>query len=162
MAYNWLTFSLHPPGSYAWAVERGCLVGHTDELTLKRRFKMPLYSCYSGAAELYEVLRGLPKNSLHYVRTFWLDTSDDPYKLALIGGNLLVYGDPNNEWTDSGDLPLRGATAEETVRAAQAMREIAALDWPVLKEEDHASTIRQYLRAYSHLEPGEEVFFSLV
>ena len=122
---------------------------------------MPLYSCYSGAAELYEALRDLPK-SAPYNRDLWFDTSDDPYKLALIGGNLLVYGDPNNEWTDSGDLPLRGATAEETVRAAQAMREIAALDWPILKEEDYASTIRLYLHAYSHLKPGDELFFSLV
>ncbi len=161
MANNWLTFGLCPPSTYDWIVARSGVLDDIDDLFYKRRYKKTLYSSYIGAVRLYEALRGLPE-SLHHRRDFWLDTSDDPYKLALIGGNLFVSRDPSSEWYDSGDLPVRGATAEETVRAAENMREIAALDWPVLQEKDHASTIREYLRAYEHLEPGDELFFSLV
>ena len=154
---RWFSVSVCPPGTYDWVAKRGSLEKFDELFVLREKWGEPGFTSFTGVKRLYEKLRGLPE-SPYYRYDLWFDTSDDPYKLALIGGNLLIHATAS----EKEDPPLRGTTAEETQQAIQTMNEIAALDWPVLKEEYHASTIRSYQRLYSRLEPGDELFFSLV
>ena len=85
-----------------------------------------------------------------------MDTSENRYKLALFGGNLLIEN--GDDWG-----PMRCSTAAEAQEAWRTMEEVASVGTPWVSlsdlEEFHSVT-SQYLTFYRALQPGEEVFYN--
>ena len=156
---RWFTLTACPPGTYDWAVQQGALDTYDELYVLRKRWGSEIPLGYEAAMDFYAAQRGI---TWEYPDTdcveVWYDTSEHPLKLTLIGGNFFLKDAHGN------DRPIRCSNVDESARAIAHMMELVAqLECGTHPElEQHRKVIEGYAQLYSRVQPGEELFYSLL
>lgn len=156
---TWYMITTAPVGTHAWVAELGEFrapnlyeLGEDYERfgRLQERHS-DWVGGRTSTPKLYEAVTGRSLSGI----SFWEWTGEpDPYRLALIGGDLWV---PFYDASGFIDTSFRLSTVEEAAEALRVMEEIAArLERGEEALQPFARDIHAYLDFYRSVRPGEE------
>ena len=173
---TWYAKEAVPLGTLEWArAQKGFFMGTGPHdpmaagyVELSRRLTAARRSGWVGGftstMELYRVLTGQPNDVVTPYGHIWFERgTPDPYRLALVGGDLAIQIFDSVSREDllvrrvSPDVTYRGSTAAEAVEAAATMEEVGRrLASGEVALQPFADYITAYLGFYRALRPGEE------